>query len=76
MTKVALFDAHGGSISSHVWLYRKILPTEVDISGRRLKKALDYANREGLKQVLILGENELASGKISLKLCRMAGKRM
>jgi hypothetical protein len=27
MTKVALFDAHGGSISSHVWLYRKILPT-------------------------------------------------
>jgi hypothetical protein len=26
MTKVALFDAHGGSISSHVWLYRKILP--------------------------------------------------
>ncbi|ABI69575.1 histidyl-tRNA synthetase [Syntrophomonas wolfei subsp. wolfei str. Goettingen G311] len=40
---------------------------EVDISGRRIKKALDYANREGLQQVLILGGNELASGKIRLK---------
>ncbi len=28
---------------------------------------MDYANREGLKQVLILGENELAPGKIRLK---------
>mgnify|MGYP003757354679 CR=1 FL=1 len=43
------------------------LRAEVDISGRRPKKALDYANREGLEQVLILGENELAWGKIRLK---------
>ena len=28
---------------------------------------MDYSNREGLKQVLILGENKLASGKIRLK---------
>lgn len=48
-------------------LRQKGIRTEVDISGRKLKKALEYANREGLKKVLILGENELASGKIRLK---------
>nr|WP_276624523.1 His/Gly/Thr/Pro-type tRNA ligase C-terminal domain-containing protein [Syntrophomonas wolfei] len=60
-----------GTLNEYLKLAQKLrqngLRAEVDISGRRLKKALDYANREGLKQVLILGENELAPGKIRLK---------
>ncbi len=40
---------------------------EMDISGRRLKKSLDYANKESFPFVLILGQNELENGIIKLR---------
>jgi histidyl-tRNA synthetase len=40
---------------------------EVEMSGKRLKRSLDYANKEGIPFVLILGENELQQNKIALK---------
>ncbi|MGI5882736.1 MAG: His/Gly/Thr/Pro-type tRNA ligase C-terminal domain-containing protein, partial [Dethiobacteria bacterium] len=38
-----------------------------EMSGKRLKRSLDYANKEGIPFVLILGENELQQNKIALK---------
>ncbi|MEM1535000.1 MAG: histidine--tRNA ligase [Candidatus Pacearchaeota archaeon] len=38
-----------------------------DISDKQLSKALDYANKEGIEFCLIIGENELKSGKLRLR---------
>ena len=40
---------------------------EIDISGRGLTKQLDYANSTGAKKVIIIGENDLKGGKITVK---------
>ena len=40
---------------------------EIEMSGKRLKRSLDYANKEQIPFVLILGENELQQEKITLK---------
>ncbi|NPA63208.1 MAG: histidine--tRNA ligase [Methanococci archaeon] len=40
---------------------------EFEIMGRKLRKALDYANSKGFKKVIIVGEKELKEGKITLK---------
>lgn len=46
------------------------LRVELELAGRRLKKALDYANKENIPLVIILGENELASGSAVLRSMR------
>ncbi len=43
------------------------LRVEMEMSGKRLKKSLDYANKERIPYVLILGENELQQEKAALK---------
>ena len=40
---------------------------DVDMAGRRLKKSLEYANKQGIPYVIILGENELTIGEITVK---------
>ena len=40
---------------------------ELEIMGRKLRKALDYANSRGFKKVVIVGEKELNEGKVTLK---------
>jgi histidyl-tRNA synthetase len=40
---------------------------EVDLMGRKLNKALNYANTKNIKKVLIVGENDIRDGKVSLK---------
>lgn len=40
---------------------------EVDFSGKKLKKSLDYANKENINYVIILGENEINTKKFKLK---------
>lgn len=40
---------------------------DVDLSGRKLKKSLDYANKENIKYVIILGEDEVQKQKIRIK---------
>ncbi|WP_184229865.1 histidine--tRNA ligase [Methanococcus maripaludis] len=40
---------------------------EVDLMGRKLNKALNYANTKNIKKVLIVGENDIMTGKVSLK---------
>ena len=40
---------------------------ELEIMGRKLRKALDYANSRGFKKVIIVGEKELNEGKVTLK---------
>ena len=47
------------------------LRVELEMAERRLKRSLDYANKESIPFVLILGENELARQEINLR--NMAG---
>ncbi len=48
-------------------LRKKGLNVEVEMSRKRLKRSLDYANKERIPYVLILGENELQQEKIAFK---------
>lgn len=40
---------------------------EVEMSGKKLRKAMEKANRENIRKVIILGENEIQSGLYELK---------
>ncbi|MER2113668.1 MAG: His/Gly/Thr/Pro-type tRNA ligase C-terminal domain-containing protein [Solibacillus isronensis] len=40
---------------------------EVELSGKKLRKAMEKANRENIRKVIILGENEIQSGRYELK---------
>ena len=40
---------------------------DVEMKGRKLKKSLDFANRENIPYVIIDGEDEVKSGKVTVK---------
>lgn len=40
---------------------------EIQMQNKKLKKSLDFANRENIPYVIILGEDELSNGKIVIK---------
>lgn len=40
---------------------------EVELSGKKLRKAMEKANRENVKKVIILGENEIQIGRYEIK---------
>ncbi|RNB92267.1 histidine--tRNA ligase [Brevibacillus fluminis] len=44
--------------------------TELELTGKRMKKALDYANKEGFPFVLIYGETEAQNGVVVLRSMR------
>lgn len=48
-------------------LRKKGIKSEMEMKSIRLKKSLDYANKKGIKYVIILGENELDRGEIKIK---------
>lgn len=51
------------------------IPTLTDIDGRSLKSQLRQADKSGVAYVAILGEDELASGTVSLKNLRTGEQR-
>ena len=40
---------------------------EVEMMRNKLKKSLDYANRQGIKYVIIIGEDELKDNTVVVK---------
>lgn len=46
------------------------IKVELELSGKRLRKALDYANKEEIPYVLIYGENEVNSGIVVIRHMR------
>lgn len=40
---------------------------DMEATGRKLKKALDYANKSNIPYVIIIGDNELKKGKVKIK---------
>jgi histidyl-tRNA synthetase len=48
-------------------LRSKGLKVDVEMADRRLKKSLDFANKQGIPYVAIVGENELESAQLMLK---------
>jgi len=49
------------------------VPAEPDIMGRKLGRQLEYAEKKGIPYVLIVGPEEVKSGKFKLR--KMAEKR-
>lgn len=43
------------------------LNVEIDMMNRKLKKSLDFANKENIPYVIIVGENELINNKVIIK---------
>lgn len=43
------------------------IPSQMDFSGRKLNKIMQYADQTGAKYVAVLGDNELQAGKVELK---------
>jgi histidyl-tRNA synthetase len=41
--------------------------TEIDLSGDRMKKIFKRANNSGIPYIMVLGEDELAAGEVTLK---------
>lgn len=70
-TETELFVIPMGTEAESVALAARLrkegLRVSVETVRRKMKKSLDYANREGIPFVIILGENEAESGKIVLK---------
>jgi histidyl-tRNA synthetase len=50
--------------------------TDLDLSGRRLRKALEAVNALGVPYVAIIGENEVAGGKATLRDMRSGRQEM
>ncbi|MBM3335886.1 ATP phosphoribosyltransferase regulatory subunit, partial [Candidatus Sumerlaeota bacterium] len=50
--------------------------TDLDISGRRLRKALEAANAAGIRYVAIIGESEVAGGRLTLRDMRSGRQEM
>ncbi|MBR4799686.1 MAG: histidine--tRNA ligase, partial [Clostridia bacterium] len=48
---------------------------DYDVCGRSLKAQMKYADKTGARNVLVLGDNELAAGSAELKDMRGGGKR-
>lgn len=46
---------------------KKGIKVDIDMTNRKLKRSLDYANKENIPYVLILGENEIQEGKVKIK---------
>jgi histidyl-tRNA synthetase len=43
------------------------VPTEIELSGRKLKKILSYAHNLGVSYVILVGAREIADNKVTLK---------
>jgi len=43
------------------------IPTEIELSGRKLKKILSYAHNLGVSYVILVGAREIAENKVTLK---------
>lgn len=43
------------------------IPTEVDLSRKKFKKLLSYANKIGVKYTVLVGERDLEEGKVTVK---------
>ena len=46
---------------------RKNYRVDVDLMGRNINKQLDFASKTGAKKVVIIGEDEIKSGKLTVK---------
>jgi histidyl-tRNA synthetase len=70
-SKVELFIIPMGTNSECLKLAQQLrqsgIRVEMELSRRKLKKSLDYANKENIPFVIIMGENELKDGVVNLK---------
>ena len=48
-------------------LRKNNIPTETDIVGRKLKQAFEYADKKDIPYLIIIGEKEVKSSKLTLK---------
>ncbi len=76
--RVMVVSAGGESLGKALeisTMIRKSVPCEVEILRRKLKKALAYADKEGIPFVVIVGEDELKRGRVVLRDMRSGEQR-
>lgn len=56
-------------------LREKGIPSQMEFSGRKLGKSMQYANDIGAKAVVVVGENEIAAGEVDVKDMRTGEKK-
>ncbi len=71
-TSAVLFIPLGEEAAAHCFKFVSLLreqhiSAEMDLSGKKLQKAMRYANATGVRYVAVVGDNELKSGQIELK---------
>jgi histidyl-tRNA synthetase len=64
---VLVGNVHDEAQAAIAQLRKKGLKIAVDLSGRKLGDQIKAADKKGIRQVLIIGENELKSNKFNLK---------
>ena len=48
-------------------LRRHDIKADVDLNGKKFKKLMNYADKIKVKKIIIIGENDLAKNKVTLK---------
>lgn len=69
----------GTDVAAFQWaeqLRRRGVRTDLDLSGRKLRRALEAVNAVGVPYVAIIGENEVASGRATLRDMRSGRQEM
>ena len=70
-TDVFIIPMSDNAFSFSTKLSRKLRETgisvELDLMGRNVKKNFEYVNKKGISFVIVIGENEVKSGKFKIK---------
>jgi len=64
---VVPMSTENASVALAMGLRREGIRVTLETVKRKMKKSLDYANKEEIPYVIILGENEVAEGKVTIK---------
>ncbi|MBN2711805.1 MAG: histidine--tRNA ligase [Planctomycetes bacterium] len=69
-------DCHKAMSGMITRLRREGISADMDYEGRSFKSQMRLANRKGAQVALILGDNELAEGKVNVKDMREGGEQL
>ncbi|ERI89509.1 anticodon binding domain protein, partial [Clostridiales bacterium oral taxon 876 str. F0540] len=60
-------DTDSLSLNLATRLRRQGIPTDIEMNKRKLRKSLEYAGKQGIPFVIIVGEDEVKRGKVRIK---------
>ena len=55
---------------------KKIKKVLIEMNNRKIKKSFDYANKENIPYVIVIGEDEIKNKKITIKNMKESSQEM